>query len=742
MILKKQFMILSIIFAVTLFITAAVFAQAPTGPSNEGISQQEAYSLPQADTSHYAKLLEKAKAEGKVRIIVGVKASFKPEGYHAAPEGITEQRTGIQMAQEKLLKSVQIPDETTIKKYKYIPFMAMEVDEAGLQSVIDNPMVNSIEEDELHSPMLYDTIPLIGADTGEADYSTGYTGSGQTIAILDTGVDKTHSFLSGKVVAEACYSSNDTSQGISSLCPNGQTTQTGSGAGVNCSSSVDGCDHGTHVAGIAAGKKVTLTNGITMRGVAPKANIIAIQVFLRVDNATACSLIGKSSPCISSSKSDQLLALMHVYENRSTYNIASVNMSLGGSKYTSNCDNTFPSYKAVIDLLRSVGIATVIASGNEFYTDGIATPACISSAVSVGATEYISIAEQVAPYSNSASFLSLLAPGGHSPDDSYWELPNSWYGIYSSIPGGTYSKLPGTSMAAPHVAGAWALMKQKNSTASVDTILSVLQTTGKYFTDVNGITTPRIRVDKALAALSSESTLISMPNLTPYKPTGWSDKIAVAITSSATTDSSNINPTDTVYINWAVANNDSANISTKFYIKLYIDGIEQHSWYANSLSSSSYITVSGFSIGSLSAGTHIIKIITDTTGAVSESDETDNEYSRAITVAGSSTANANCEAKQPDDKRLFVPILIFNGSKFWIDLTYKQAASGDWMYKLNAYNVVTNTTNYSGCQASTLSFVENNYILHIWGKSYWFDLQYVPSTDGSLWFKLTDAGTM
>jgi subtilisin family serine protease len=67
------------------------------------------------------------------------------------------------------------------------------------------------------------------------------------VAVLDTGVDKTHPFLSGKVVEEACYSAGGN-------CPNGATSEVGSGAGVQCTYAAAACRHGTHVAGIAAGQ--------------------------------------------------------------------------------------------------------------------------------------------------------------------------------------------------------------------------------------------------------------------------------------------------------------------------------------------------------------------------------------------------------------------------------------------------------------------------------------------------------
>jgi subtilisin family serine protease len=146
--------------------------------------------------------------------------------------------------------------------------------------------------------------------------------------------------------------------------------------------------------------------------------------------------------------------------------------------------------KAVIVNLRSRGIATIIASGNEGNTDGLSFPACISSAISVGSTGSSGpgvVRDAVSDFSNSSPSLHLLAPG---------DLINS------SIPGGGFMGKPGTSMAAPHVAGAWAILKSKSPTASVDQILSALTSTGIPITDNrNGIVKPRIQVDAAINAL-------------------------------------------------------------------------------------------------------------------------------------------------------------------------------------------------------------------------------------------------
>ena len=68
-------------------------------------------------------------------------------------------------------------------------------------------------------------------------------------------------------------------------------------------------------------------------------------------------------------------------------------------------------------------------------------------------------------------------------------------------------------------------------------------------------------------------TAISLPNLAPYQPAGWSDKIVVATTTGTTTDSPSFSTTDSLYLDWAVVNNGDAGTGSSFYTALYVDGV-------------------------------------------------------------------------------------------------------------------------------------------------------------------------
>jgi hypothetical protein len=394
--------------------------------------------------------------------------------------------------------------------YKSIPYMALQVSAEALAILRSLPTVLAIEEDiplklidpvmdngkakgstppdknnELDPPLLNNTVNLIGAS---AAWSMGYTGSGRYVAILDTGIRNTHEFFGGKTIVEACYASGSDGVGPVGDCPNGTISQTGPGTAVHYSSSYSGYDHGTHVAGIAAG------NHDTLFGIAKDANIIAVKIFSMFP-AASC---GGSSPCVMSWSSDQLAGLDYVYSIRGSYSIDAVNMSLGGGAYSSACDSD--SRKTVIDNLRAVGIVTAIATGNDGYCGYVGSPACISTSVAVGSS---TDADAESGFNNwHATMQSLFAPGS---------------AIYSAtgVSDTSYGSWSGTSMATPHVAGAWALIKQAKSSATVTEILSTLQSTGAPITSVcDGYVAPRprIQINAAIKALLPPGIIVTSPN--------------------------------------------------------------------------------------------------------------------------------------------------------------------------------------------------------------------------------------
>ncbi|MDR3518226.1 MAG: S8 family serine peptidase [Azospirillaceae bacterium] len=443
-----------------------------------------------------ALLTAKAQSAGRVRVIVGIQNGAVAEHLLSDNAAVATQRTKTAGDLRAVAADAAGRGEVySVAPFTTLPAAVMEVDANALAALGNNATVTSITEDRLAKPRYTSaSVTLIGGPTVWAE---GYTGVGQAVAILDTGMATAHPYLGGRVVAEACFSTTSSSYGSTTLCPNGTSSQTGTGSGVNCSVILTSdCEHGTHVAGIAAGYQST-----SFSGVAPGASIISVQVY-SLFSGSECQGSG-SYTCVLSWTSDQIRGMEYIYQLRNSYSIAAVNLSLGGDTYTSQatCDSDNADQKTAVDNLRAVNIATVIAAGNDAIDNAISAPACISTAFAVSST---TVSDTLSSFTNIASFVSYLAPGTN---------------IASSVPGGGYAIWSGTSMATPHVAGAFALLRSARPTATIDQIAQALTKGGTMltFTLTPGQTSytytlPRINV---AAALPDVGTVTVVPD------TGW-----------------------------------------------------------------------------------------------------------------------------------------------------------------------------------------------------------------------------
>ena len=341
------------------------------------------------------------------------------------------------------------------------PHLVATVPAAEVARLRHAPHVQAVQVDVPQRLALDSSLHVIKAD---AAHAAGVTGAGATVAVLDTGVDVDHPFLAGRVVAQFCSSTpNPLNAGEKSLCPDG-TTQDDS-ADIDslpaCFSASVGtlCDHGTHVAGIAAGDGSGVSGARAQAGVAPGAGIIAMQIFTRFASTAVCGF--GNSPCVASYPSDQLRALDELAALDTAHpewNVVAANMSLGGGQYSSACDSD--ARKAQIDTLLAQGVATVIAAGNSGFDASVSNPGCISSAVTVGAT---ADDDTVASFSNRGSLLDVFAPGAS---------------ITSSVPDDSWATYNGTSMATPHVVGALALLRQSSPTRPIGQLVNDLRDSG------------------------------------------------------------------------------------------------------------------------------------------------------------------------------------------------------------------------------------------------------------------------
>ena len=367
-----------------------------------------------------------------------------PQGASAADPAWRAARNVLKDQLEAAVADVGIE---RIRRYEQLPMLAVRVrDASALRRLAARNEVLEIYEDIPLYAILEQSLPKIGQPLAVAK---GQQGAGTSIAVIDTGVDYTRSEFGG------C-----TAPGVPATCRVAYAQDFATDDGVR-----DANGHGTVVAAIAA-------------RTAPGAAILALDVF---DGSSASSI-------------DVVDAIDWAIANRTVYNIVALNLSLGGStKFITPCTSGNPFRPALLSA-RAAGLVAYVASGNSAYSDGLAMPACTPEAESVGAvydanlggvtwsacSDSATAADKVVCFSNSASFLDLLAPGAMI--------------TAAGATGG------GTSYAAPHAAGAHAVLRAARPGEGAEGAASRLASYGVPVTDLrNGVTRPRIDLAAALA---------------------------------------------------------------------------------------------------------------------------------------------------------------------------------------------------------------------------------------------------
>ena len=126
-------------------------------------------------------------------------------------------------------------------------------------------------------------------------------------------------------------------------------------------------------------------------------------------------------------------------------------------------------------------------------------------------------------------------------------------------------------------------------------------------------------------------SFLSLPDLRPCAASGWSAPLVVSTSTNSTYGATSFLDTDSLYVSWII---DCGNVNAEgtFYTCLYVDDVLQAYWHTEGLQRDYYTLVKGYSLGALSVGTHKVRIVTDATGVVAESDESNNSFETTITV--------------------------------------------------------------------------------------------------------------
>ena len=341
---------------------------------------------------------------------------------------LADLRSETRRSQEDLIRHIQtVAPGATPKQHTLTNAVTVELTPAQLEEISDDDEVALVRLERLDKvTAMRESVEVM--QVREAWDELGASGRGVRVAVLDSGVDSTHPALAGRVVDEVDMT------GESVAVPG---------------------DHGTHVAGTIA------SNDAVFRGVAFNADIINIKVLTSA---------GFGEPQF----------VIDGLEQAVRRNADVANLSLGWSEPFHNwvCNDADCILCVAADNSMRLGVTVVVAAGNEGTAAGpgqfnIRHPGAARRVVTVGAVDK---GKQLAPFSSIGPGSGRLSPGSPiritKPD-----VAGPGVDIQSTVPGGGFASLSGTSMASPHVAGLVALILEQNAGAKPAVVKKLLEDT-------------------------------------------------------------------------------------------------------------------------------------------------------------------------------------------------------------------------------------------------------------------------
>ena len=217
--------------------------------------------------------MQRAQAQGRIRVIVGLRMAMQAEDTLTAAQATIQLRALQSIQSGVAARVLGAADAQSGDRFTFIPYMSMFVNAAELGRLLADPQVASVQEDLPSRPLLAESASLgpCARSVGKEHRRHQSGDSGARHRGRQVASDARRQGRVGGVL----FDQQRAVRPSVSVCPGRVAATTAPGSGVNCPVSVRGCDHGTHVAGIAAG------NSSTVDGIARGAKVIAIQVFTR-----------------------------------------------------------------------------------------------------------------------------------------------------------------------------------------------------------------------------------------------------------------------------------------------------------------------------------------------------------------------------------------------------------------------------------------------------------------------------